>query len=1260
MLARHIAPGQSVLDLGMGTGALGRFLQSRSPQVLDGVTLSHQEAALAAPSYRHTWVADLDQVDLPSLTQATYDCIVCADVLEHLKHPERLLAQCRQLLRPGGFLLTSVPNAGYCGLLAELLQGDWRYRDEGLLDRTHLRFFTRRSLMRFFADQRWQTTHVHTTTRPLDQSEFRVAMDALPPSVTRYLLALPDALSYQFIQRLVPVEAVVEKDAGVTPFEAQAVYTAQLYLGLAGVFDERFKVVASATMGESNRVEFVVPVASGEPYSALRLDLADRPGFMRLQRLLVEDWQHSVLWQWQGGEDDLQLLSDCKSSQIIWSTPWGRADEAWLTLYGDDPWVVLPLPQELLQHLSEHGGRLTMQASWPMSADYVQAFHNMRALHAEHETERAALESRIEELSQSLSSGRREAGRMLEILREELQVSKAQLQLLSTAVEQKEERLRALTSEKGALVERLGRLQGQFDQLRVQLEQAHAYLRRIESFRVFQWARAVGRQYVKWRRWLHSRIAEQSTVLLPMPCAQDIRAKESPLTVDVIVPVYRGLEDTRRCIESVLAADVQTTWHLVVINDCSPEPEVTQWLREMARDEPRVQLLENVENLGFVRTVNRGMRLHPERDVLLLNSDTEVANDWLDRLQRAAYSVDRVGTVTPFSNHATICSYPRFCLANDLPAGWDTASLDSLCARYLEGRYVDVPTAVGFCMYIRRDCLAEVGVFDEEHFGKGYGEENDFCIRAAAAGWRHLHALDTFVRHAGGVSFGDVKTERELRAVETLDRLHPGYGAAVHAFVARDPARNARMVLDLARLAAGTRALVLMVSHNREGGTLRHVQELTRYLAAQAACLTLRPQPGGILLSLEGAEEDFKVTYRLPTDQDMLVRHLRLLQVSHIHYHHVLGHAPFVMELPVLLGVSHDFTAHDYFSYCPQISLTDKHDRYCGERGLDQCARCLVQTPAPDGSTIDAWRARHAPLLKTARHVLAPSHDAARRMRRFVPAASVAVAPHAHWQPQEMLEMPAPKVRAVQSDRALRIVVIGALSRIKGADLLENVAVLAARQRQPLEFHLLGYGYRHLQKPPAANLTVHGAYKDEDLPQLLEWVKPDLVWFPALWPETYSYTLSACLQAGLPLVVPDLGAFAERVAQRPWTWLQSWSQDAQVWLTFFAELRARHFVTGLPPPLAPAFALVPGDKGFDTHKYLDDMPQRKDLEPEVLMQLLRDLSDLREQASPHAAEVAGSRAVAALYWLRRQPLLARVARWIPTATQRRVKSWLLS
>ena len=223
--------------------------------------------------------------------------------------------------------------------------------------------------------------------------------------------------------------------------------------------------------------------------------------------------------------------------------------------------------------------------------------------------------------------------------------------------------------------------------------------------------------------------------------------------VDVIIPVYRGLAETRRCLESVLAFPQRTAREIVVVNDCSPEPELAAWLLDLAGT-GTITLLENPVNVGFVNTVNRGMILHPDRDVVLLNSDTEVHGDWLDRLHRCACSDPMTGTVTPFSNNATICSYPRLSQDNPLPSDWPLTALDDVFAQVNQGLAIEMPTAVGFCMYIRRDCLNQVGYFDALIFQRGYGEENEFCLRATEVGFKHLLCADVFVYHQGGVSFG--------------------------------------------------------------------------------------------------------------------------------------------------------------------------------------------------------------------------------------------------------------------------------------------------------------------------------------------------------------------------------------------------------------------------------------------------------------------------------------------------------------------------
>ena len=147
VLAGMVPPGSRVLDLGTGSGALGQYLREHSGCTVDGVTINSAEAELARPHYRRVEVANLEQPDWAALFGGEhYDFIVCADVLEHLREPEKALRTAPSCWRRRASVLISVPNAAYSGLVAELLEGDFAYRDEGLLDRTHLRFFTRRSL----------------------------------------------------------------------------------------------------------------------------------------------------------------------------------------------------------------------------------------------------------------------------------------------------------------------------------------------------------------------------------------------------------------------------------------------------------------------------------------------------------------------------------------------------------------------------------------------------------------------------------------------------------------------------------------------------------------------------------------------------------------------------------------------------------------------------------------------------------------------------------------------------------------------------------------------------------------------------------------------------------------------------------------------------------------------------------------------------------------------------------------------------------
>ncbi len=395
-----------------------------------------------------------------------------------------------------------------------------------------------------------------------------------------------------------------------------------------------------------------------------------------------------------------------------------------------------------------------------------------------------------------------------------------------------------------------------------------------------------------------------------------IGTKHAPsleVTVDIIVPVYRGLNETRRCLESVLSDKDRPPGSIRVIDDCSPEPELSAWLSSLAAS-GQIELSRNRTNLGFVKTANRGMTDAGRHDVVLLNSDTEVPSGFLRRLIAHAYSAPKVASVTPLSNRGgEFCNYPTLTITGGpLPKGYSLEEIDDACRTANGLRKVEIPTGVGFCMYIRRDCLDEVGLFDSDAFGHGYGEETDFCQRALAAGWHHLLACDTFVYHVGEVSFGENAPERSRSWNILVDR-YPQLPALLARHLASAPRIPVIFSATVSLFMASPLPTILMLNHNLNGSTTRHVDELVNQVIDSANVLLLCSKGPHFELSVPSLPGH--PTLRFPnTALGELASFLRACAISRVHIQHWIGFGADLHELVNQLGVPLELTVHDTFS----------------------------------------------------------------------------------------------------------------------------------------------------------------------------------------------------------------------------------------------------------------------------------------------------------------------------------------------------------
>lgn len=610
--------------------------------------------------------------------------------------------------------------------------------------------------------------------------------------------------------------------------------------------------------------------------------------------------------------------------------------------------------------------------------------------------------------------------------------------------------------------------------------------------------------------------------------------------VVIIVPVYRDITITKRCLDSVIAEGLPKSCRLLVIEDKSPDSGMAAAL-DAYRRHPNVTVLHNNENLGFVKTVNFGMKWSGQDDVILLNSDTEVAGDWVERITRHVITSGKVASVTATSNHATICSFPIMEERAHWPLGLSTATIQKQLGRHNNLRSIEIPTGVGFCMYITRSALTDVGLFDEEAFGKGYGEECDFCMRALKRGWKHLQALDVGVFHQGEVSFAKTSNPSKERSEKIVRERYPKYASMVSKFAGRDPARAVRMGALLDCLGNQVKPTELIVTHIHGGGVERVVQETVANASQDRHFLILRQDKRTNRYIISSADPSLGINlgFSVKHAPRVLQEVCGLAQVKRIQLHHVMDLDSHLMRELKDLNVPFDFYMHDYWTICPQINLTDLNGKYCGEPAADVCNRCIASRslrplPAlPQGlpDQIEPWREFYTWIFDRASAVVCPSRDVEARVKRYHPQAKTVVRYHEDQVPLKRVPL---QKRIVENDKPLRVAVLGAMAMHKGSAIIKMLVDYAKSKPAHIEIVIVGTFDHRAESLPG--IHVLGSYREEDLQSILTKNNIHLIWFPPGAPETYSYTLSHAMRFGYAVLAPRFGAFTERLAGREHTW----------------------------------------------------------------------------------------------------------------------------
>lgn len=615
--------------------------------------------------------------------------------------------------------------------------------------------------------------------------------------------------------------------------------------------------------------------------------------------------------------------------------------------------------------------------------------------------------------------------------------------------------------------------------------------------------------------------------------------------VDIIVPIYNAYKAVEECINSIIKHTDLTKNRLILVNDKSTDENILGLLNSFKNQYASLNIivLDNEINLGFVGTVNKGME-YSDSDVILLNSDTEVSDFWLEEMEKCAYSQDDVATVTALSNNATLASVPNGLQPNKLP---DSMSFDEYAnmvySRSLR-RYPQIPTAHGFCMYIRRNVLNVVGLFDQETFGKGYAEENDFSYRCMDFGYKHLLCDSVIVYHKESQSFNEKKEQLINAHMTILRKRYPLYVKNTENWCSKFPIKD---ICDNVRIGIENRdrSNILFLIHDwsnvnsNVGGTTIHCLDLISRLRNDFNIHVLAPENDVYKLHSYFKDSEicndvglFKKNV-MPSFYDadyrkMLETIIDGLGITTVHVHHMIGHYFDVVDVCREKHVQSIITLHDFYSLCPTINLLYMNKEYCMEMNNKDCVKCLKDKMDVQNNIVKNWQVHWGQFLQKFDQVIVPSNSTKEIIENV----------HTHIN-CEVIEHGIDLERNTALERnekdVFNVAFVGVMLPHKGSKVLEYF-VKHCKNRN-IKFHLFGIAHSDLLKKNHSNYEYHGVYKRNELPRLLKENKIHLVCNLSIWPETYSYTLTETIACGVPVLSYNIGAVGERILKNGFGWI---------------------------------------------------------------------------------------------------------------------------
>lgn len=649
----------------------------------------------------------------------------------------------------------------------------------------------------------------------------------------------------------------------------------------------------------------------------------------------------------------------------------------------------------------------------------------------------------------------------------------------------------------------------------------------------------------------HSATIENTTIDSAVLSIKQI-ATADRTGVAIIIPIYNAPNELLECLESILLyTNLSSTGHkLILSDDASPDSRVAEILA-CHEDNKNISIIRHTQNIGYTENINQAIIAAGKKDVVLLNSDTRVTPNWLELLQRTAFQSQYIGTVSAVSDNAGAFSVPKRNSNNEKPMWFNEAEFGRLITHSSHLQHLRIPTTSGFCMYIKRRLLDDVGLFDSKNFPRGYGEENDFCMRAGHLGWEHVLADNVLVYHERSASFLESKSELMDRASALVPKMYPEYHSAVgQAFVQSSEINQRRfdIAYNAIRYAKLPRPRVAYIIGVDSGGTPQTNMDLMSTIQDDYEPYLLLCTTGTIKIFKIIASERIEIEVVKLRHPVMPIQHdsdsykiaiadiLQRYSFELIHVRHIGRHGLSVIPIAKSLQIKVIFSIHDFYTVCPNVKLLDAENRFCGGKCTSDGSDCNVElwdnrfTPPLKNNWVYSWQKIFQNVLASCDGLITTSPYAKDLLKSIYKLDDVRfdVIPHARdFKTFHQLGAAFPMLNGEK----LKVFVPGHIVPAKGLYLIKEIKELDIHDM--IQFHFAGTSKEDLSRYGIC----HGTYKRDEFDLIVEKIKPHVGGVFSIWPETYSHTLTELWSCGIPVITSSYGATGERLNEHGGGWI---------------------------------------------------------------------------------------------------------------------------